>query len=177
VKRAVLLLVGCVVALTGCGDAHRSALPDCSGDVRLALVAQAVPAASYVPCLATPTAGWRVAAFEVRSGQATFRLLSDRAQGRAVVVALRSTCAAGRATPETSPAAGVRRFLDLRSIRPRYAGTRFDVFPGGCVSYAFDFERGPHIALMADLGVLVGLESRRELRGEVRRRLGGELAP
>jgi hypothetical protein len=51
------------------------------------------------------------------------------------------------------------------------------VFPGGCVSYAFDFERGPHIALMADLGVLVGLESRRELRGEVRRRLGGELAP
>ena len=45
------------------------------------------------------------------------------------------------------------------------------------VSYAFDFRRGSHIALMADLSVVVGLESRRELRAELRRRLGAELPP
>jgi hypothetical protein len=177
VKRPVLLFVACLIALTGCGDVRRSALPDCSGDARLALVAQAVPAAAYVPCLATPAAGWRVTAFDVRSARATFRVLSDRAEGRSVVVSLRPGCGVVRGTPETSPAPGVRRYLDPRSIRPRYIGTRYDVFPGGCVSYEFDFRRGQHIALMADLGVLVGLESRRELRGEVRRRLGGELRP
>ena len=37
-------------------------------------------------------------------------------------------------------------------MSPRFAGTLFDVFPGGCVTYAFDFARGRHITLTDDCG-------------------------
>ena len=63
------------------------------------------------------------------------------------------------------------------SITPRYTGTLSDVFPGGCVTYAFDFVRGPHIALMEELGAAVGLYSRRQLRLDLQDRLGVELDP
>ena len=65
----------------------------------------------------------------------------------------------------------------LSSIDPRYAGTMYDVFPGGCVSYRFDFERGAHIALMAQLQSIVGFVSRQQLRLDVQRQLGVRLDP
>lgn len=50
------------------------------------------------------------------------------------------------------------------SIDPRYAGQLLDVFPGGCVTVDYDFERGRHVALVTELQSAVGLFTRLELR-------------
>jgi hypothetical protein len=50
------------------------------------------------------------------------------------------------------------------SIDPRYAGQLLDVFPGGCVTVDYDFERGRHVALVTELQAVVGLFTRLELR-------------
>jgi hypothetical protein len=53
----------------------------------------------------------------------------------------------------------------------------YDVFPGGCVSYRFDFERGAHVPLMAQLQSIVGFVPRQQLRLDVQRQFGVRLDP
>jgi len=53
-------------------------------------------------------------------------------------------------------------YLRLNAISPRYAGTLFDVFAGGCVQYRFDVDRDPHIPLMEELRDAVALFPRRQ---------------
>jgi hypothetical protein len=165
---AVILLLA--LALVGCTSTSETA-PDCRADQRLGLVAQSVPRASYMPCIAGLRAGWHTANFDAETGRTKFDLASDRA-GQPVVVDFRAHCHVGGATAIAPRADGVRTHLRLRSISPRYAGTLYDVFPGGCVMYRFDFERGPHIALMEDFQASIGLFSRRELRLKLRRDAG-----
>jgi hypothetical protein len=164
------------VSATGCGSVPPAA-PTCTANSRLAIVAQSVTGAAYVPCIRTLPTGWEVVGFHVARGHTNFRLLSDRAGGRPVAVSLRAHCSIAGATPTTPRADGVRTYLRLTSVSPRYAGTMSDVFPGGCVTYEFDFSRGPHIGLMEDLTTAVGLFSRRELKFALHRDLGVELDP
>ena len=157
-----------VAGLSGAGGTGgRAAAPRCTETTRLATVAQAVPTAAYLPCLETLPQGWSVTRFDVGRGSSRLRLLSDRASGREVVVSFTATCDIAGATPTTPRAIGARTYLRLRTVSPRYQGTLVDVFPGGCVTYAFDFERGPHIGLMEDLSAAVGLYSRLDLRREL----------
>jgi hypothetical protein len=53
-------------------------------------------------------------------------------------------------------------YLRLYTISPRYAGTLFDVFAGGCAQYRFDVDRDPHIPLMEELRDAVALFPRRQ---------------
>jgi hypothetical protein len=106
-----------------------------------------------------------------------FTLDPNRSGARPVKVEFRSTCDVTDAIPITPRADGVRTTMRLEGISPRYSGTITDVFPGGCVSYRFDFARGPHIALMEDLATTVDLYSRRQLRLDLRHQLGVELDP
>ena len=173
------LLSGTIVVgalLSGCGSLAPAA-PRCSDPVRLAVVAQSVPTAGYVPCVEQLPAGWQVTEFRAERGGTSFSLLSDRAEGRPVDVRLSRRCSVSGAAPQPPRTAGGRTYLRLRSITPRYAGTRLDVFPGGCVTYRFDFVRGPHIALMDELLVAVELVPRRELRLQLRQQLDAELDP
>lgn len=164
------------VSATGCASVPPAA-PTCTANSRLAIVAQSVTGAAYVPCIRTLPTGWEVVGFHVARGHTDFRLLSDRAEGRPVAVSLRAHCSIVGATPTTPRADGARTYLRLTSVSPRYAGTMSDVFPGGCVTYSFDFSRGPHIGLMEELTTAVGLFSRRDLRLALHRDLGVELDP
>lgn len=164
---ALLGLSLSVVALAGCTSASETA-PDCRAGQRLALVAQSVPRASYVPCVAGLQTGWHTASFDAETGGTTFDLASDRAD-HPVIVEFRSRCRVGGASAIAPRAEGVRTHLRVRSISPHYAGTLYDVFPGGCVTYRFNFDRGPHIALMEDFQASLGLFSRRELRLQLER--------
>jgi hypothetical protein len=121
--------------------------------------------------------GWQGRALTVEDGVTRFELLSDRAQGRAVRVEFRRSCRMSAGAPIPPRTAGGRSYLALRTIAPRYAGAMYDVFPGGCVTYRFDFERGPHIALMAQLQAAVTFVARAELARKLRDRLGVELSP
>lgn len=176
-----LLVLALAAPLAACsppgadGSAGAAGLPRCSAVERLGLIAQAVPSASYVPCLAQLPAGWSTEGFDVRRATMTVKLVSDRAQGPAVSLRFSRSCDTADAAPFPARTLGGRTYLRLRSLRPRFAGTLFDAFPGGCVQYRFDFGHGQHIALMADLQSAVGFRSRVQLRQELRHRLGVEL--
>ena len=175
-KRALAAALLAVPMLSGCSVTTRPA-PNCASWERLGLIAQSVPSAGYLPCIVSLAPGWKSSGLVVRDGATTFSLLSDRAQGRAVDVTFRRTCTTAGATPIPPRTTGGRSLLRLRSIEPRYAGTMFDVFPGGCVTYRFDFDRDSHIALIAELEQAVGFVSRDALRLELHRRFDIELRP
>jgi hypothetical protein len=174
----VTLLVSSGLTLTvpGCATLD-NAVPRCGDLARLALVAQSVPTASYVPCVVSLPAGLSARVVAVKNGETKYSLLSDRAQGHAVGIRLTSRCRTGKVVSAAPRARGVRTYLDLKSIDPRYAGTLYDKFSGGCVSYAFDFERGPHIALVQEFETAVRLVPRHELALQLQSKLGLELGP
>lgn len=179
-RRWVALVLGLGVVLplaTGCTQSGTllATAPACSSIERLGLLAESVPSSSYVPCVVALPTGWTSSGLDVRNGSTHFELLSDRAQGRAVRVDFERRCDESAGAPIPPRTIGGRTYLAVRAVDPRYSGTMYDVFPGGCVSYRFDFARGPHIALMAELQSAIGYRARTEVRLELRRRLGVEL--
>jgi hypothetical protein len=165
-----LLLLG-----TGCGLGAETAAPRCDDVERTAVVAQSVPTASLVPCTTELPPGWRVTDVEVRRGTTRLALLSDRSDDRRVEIVLVERCDVAGASPTPPRVDGARSYLTLTSVSPVYAGTAYDVFPGGCLVSRFAFPRGAHIPLMEELDGAVALVPRRELRLDLRDELGVEL--
>ena len=151
-------------------------MPECRGDQRLAIVAQSLRTAAYVPCVRDLPAGWSFASLDVDNRGTRFELRSDRA-GTPVRVELVGSCSLDGATPVAPRDEGVRTYRRLTTISPVYAGQLLDVFPGGCVVYDYEFARGPHIALADEMEDALGLYSRRQLRQELRDTLGVTLDP
>lgn len=176
--RCALAVAGLAIlaAATACSSPAAD-VPRCDSTERVALIAQSVPSSSYVPCITELPQGWTSGQLQIRDGQTRFALHSDRSARHPVQTQLAASCSISTATPIAPRTPGGRTYLSLRGIDPRYAGTMYDVFPGGCVSYQFDFERGAHIALMAQLQSTVGFVSRQQLRLDVRRQLGVRLDP
>jgi hypothetical protein len=175
VKRLALLAT--VLLAAGCGLTTETAVPHCGEPERLAVVAQSVPTAAYLPCLRGLPQGWRVTAFTVERGRSEVSLLSDRSGGHPVHVTLTNRCDVRGASPAPARAEGVRSYVRLASITPDYTGTLYDAFAGGCLRSVFAFPRGPHIPLLEDLSAAVGLVSRQDLRLALRKELGVELDP
>ena len=173
-RRAGVLLAGLVLMAAGCGGTR--AMPACEAGQRLGIVAQSVPDAAYVPCVAALPPGWSFASFEVDDAGTRFSLRSDRSD-RPVDVALVERCDVRSATPVAPRDEGVRTYQRVTSVSPRYAGRLFDVFAHGCVTYDFDFARGPHIALLDELQRAVRLYPRQLLRQQLHHDLGITLDP
>jgi hypothetical protein len=150
--------------------------PRCAPDQRLGVVAQSVPGAAYLPCVAELPPGWSFESFDADDDGTRLTLRSDRADTD-VRVALEPRCDVGSATPIAPRDEGVRTYQQVGSVSPRYAGRFYDLFAGGCVTYEFDFARGPHIALVDELQRAVQLYPRRLLRQELRDDLGLTLEP
>jgi hypothetical protein len=164
------------VSLTGCAS-FSATIPGCGDPLRLAIIAQSVPGAAYIPCIRELPQGWSTSGFDPARGGTTFMLNSDRSLGRPVQVQLAATCKIGGASPSPPRAPGVLTYTRLTSIFPRFAGSLYDVFPGGCVRYRFDFTTGPHIALMEQFEGAIGLYPRQQLRLDLQHKLGVELNP
>ena len=181
-QRRVRALTGASVALVlalssvGCSRLQGAA-PACEASQSLALVAQSVPQASFVPCVDQLASGWKSTSFRAVSGHTRFVLVPSTAGGRPVPVQLVRGCDVSGAPPTTPRAPGVRTYRHLESISPRYKGTLYDVFPGGCVTYDFNFARGPHIGLTEDFQASIALMSRTELRFRLHKKLGLTLDP
>lgn len=174
-RAAGAALLAAALALPGCGASDRT-MPRCEPSQRLAIVAQSVPGAAYVPCVDELPPGWSFESFEVDDDGTSFSLRSDRAD-RPVDVSLSPRCDVGSAIPVAARDEGVRTYQAADSIAPHYVGRFYDVFPRGCVTYAFDFERGPHVALVDDMLRAVQLYPRRQLRQELEDELGLRLDP
>jgi hypothetical protein len=151
-------------------------MPRCEASQRLGIVAQSVPGAAYLPCIADLPPGWSFESFDVDDDGTHFSLRSDRSD-RPVDVELAASCDVGSATPVVPRDEGVRTYQLSASVSPRFAGRFYDVFAHGCVTYEFDFARGPHIALIDELQRAVDLYPRRLLRQELQDQLGITLNP
>jgi hypothetical protein len=170
------LMVAATNGLAGCA-ASSDTVPRCGDPLRLAIIAQSLPTASYLPCIREQPPGWSTSGFDPTQGGTSFLLNSDRSPGWPVTVRLTATCRPGIASPSPPRAPGVLTYTRLTSIRPRFTGTLYDVFPGGCVSYTFDFALGSQIALMEQFEGAVGLYPRQQLRLILKQKLGVELDP
>jgi hypothetical protein len=175
---AMLVVVTLAAAATLAGCASPSdKVPGCGDPLRLAIVAQSVPSASYLPCIRDLQPGWTASGFDPSQDGTGFLLNSDRSPGQPVTVRLTTACRTRGASPSPARATGVLTYTRLDSIRPRFAGRMYDVFPGGCVTYTFDFSHGSQIALMEQFTSAVGLYPRRQLRLVLKQELGVELNP
>ncbi len=167
---------GLSAVLAGCVD-QAQAMPECEADSRLAILAQAVPTASMVPCVQEMPAGWSFAALDVESERVRFWLNSDRGGLRAVEVELTARCDVSGATRVPSEEEGATRYRRIRSLSPKHSGLNYDVFDGGCVTYRYEFEKGLQIELLPEFDDAIALFPRDELRRAVRRDLGHDLDP
>jgi tRNA A-37 threonylcarbamoyl transferase component Bud32 len=113
----------------------------------LILISQSVPSATLLPCLDFLPLGWTFEGLSIRDGSTELFLDSDRAGVHAVVVDLAPSCDLSRATQIISDEPGTHRFEEIESIGAHYRGTRYYTFPGGCVSYDFDFAEGAPTSL------------------------------
>ena len=172
-----VLTLGAAAALTGCASSG-DAVPRCTDPLRLAIVAQSVPSASYLPCIRDLPPNDHLQLAPPRTAP-RFLLISDRSPAEPVVVRLATACRFrfSGASPSPARAPGVLSYIRLDSIRPRFAGRLYDVFPGGCVTYSFDFGSGSQIELMEQFERAVGLYPRQQLRLVLKQELGVELNP
>ena len=171
-----VLTLGAAATLTGCTSSG-DAVPRCTDPLRLAIVAQSVPSAFYLPCIRDLPPGWTTAGFTPSQNGASFLLNSDRSPGQPVTVRLTTACRISGASPSPARAPGVLSYIRLDSIRPRFVGRLYDVFPGGCVTYSFDFGSGSQIGPMEQFEQAVGLYPRQQLRLVLKQELGVELNP
>jgi hypothetical protein len=159
----VLVLVGATLA--GCsgraGDGSEANCPVEDGEL-FVLMAQSVPTATLLPCIAGLPAGWLYGGADVTSEMARFWLDSDRAGMRAVEVSLTPSCRIAGAVDVTNSTTegGVRVYMHEFTLHP-FSANEYFVFPGGCVTYRFRFgaEAPATLALEADEAVTFGLRT------------------
>jgi hypothetical protein len=176
VRRPALLLLVLTLFASGCGRVRSEAAPTCvpKGADTLVLIAQAVPRASKIPCIASYPAGWHFASMSVRDGEARFTLDSDRAGISAVKVHLNPSCDLEGATEIPSDEPGTRRFERIISVVDGFKAIRSYSFDGGCITYRFDFDRQGR-ALVNEVSVAIGFMDREAVATLVRERSGGDL--
>ena len=175
----VSLLAAVAVVLGGaCGIPQRQAAPDCElpsdGTETLILLAQAVPTASRVPCVADYPQGWHFADLEVRSGGGWFTLDNDRAGVSAVRVELAPSCDTSAFTEIASDEPETERFERVLSVEGRFRSIRAYTFDGGCVTYRFQFtQRGQ--ALVNEVSAMLTFATRADVDASVRETRGGDV--
>src|SRR6266542_167850 len=144
--------------------------PECRADQRAAiLMAQAIPSATMVPCIATLPSGWTFGGASIHSGKGRFWLSSDQAGFRAVTVTLYQRCdvAGSQRVPTDEP--DTTRFENPTELTPdAYTGTRTYRFPGGCAVYSFSIRAKHASRLVFDVEEAVGFLLRADLVQYVR---------
>jgi hypothetical protein len=161
-----LSLTVVAVLLGGCQAMSTESMPLCPGpnrsDSALILMAQSVPSAAYVPCIAEFPAGWSFGGERLRNGRSEFWIDSDRAGLGAVRVILTAACDVHGAI-EVPPEVGeppMKRYEEPNVLPPTFSGNRYYVFPGGCVTYRFSFLPGATFAQVVEASEALTFYSR-----------------
>ncbi len=148
--------------------------PSCGRNDLMILIAQSVPSATAVPCVAAVPAGWSLTEITVDDGETNFAFDSDLAGTRAIEVALLppDECATARSTEVPSDEVGFRRYERIDQLRPSFRGTRTYRFRGGCVTYEFDLDTRRSAPVLFDADTALAFQSRAALVREVDDRTG-----
>jgi membrane-associated phospholipid phosphatase/tRNA A-37 threonylcarbamoyl transferase component Bud32 len=143
--------------------------PTCGTDDVMILMAQSVPTAPAVPCIASFPAGWSASDVHVSNGQARFGLETS---GHRVKVALRpaAACSPAAAAEVASDEGGMRRYDDGT---PAADGRRIYLSDGGCITYDYEFDgRAVPPSLIDELDHALSFQPRPALVAAVQRRTG-----
>jgi hypothetical protein len=138
-------VVAAAVAVTGgCATSHQAAFCNGNGTHHpiLLLEAQAVPSATFIPCILPLPGGWSYGGAQVRSGLGRAWVDSDQAGLHAVEIMLTRACdlaGAAKLRLRSAPA-GLRAYQEPAARQP-HASVRYFVFAGGCVTERFSFTR------------------------------------
>jgi len=147
----------------------------CTNLEPLWLEAQSVPSASLVPCVAFLPTGWKLGNVAVNDGRSVISLDNDRAGDGAMVVRLTAACDPAGATRVPAERAGVRRYQRIEQLTPRFTTTRFDVFPGGCITTRLTAPAESRAQLASDAPLVLGFTTRAALREALEVRSSGRL--
>jgi hypothetical protein len=139
------------------------------------LQAQAVPSASLLPCVRLLPAGWSVADVAVNSGRVLLVFDNDRAGAAAMVARLTAGCDPAGATQIVSDQRQARRYQRTESTTPTFSATRFDVFPGGCVTTRVRAPAGQGFVLASEVPLILDFTTRKDLQQALQQRSGGRL--
>ena len=144
--------------------------PTCGTSNLMILMAQSVPSATSVPCVAALPAGWETGSVGVRQDRSQFWLNSDKGGHHAVEVALLppDECSVRGATEVPSDQVGMRRFERPEQLPPELRSTRVYLFEGGCVTLRFAFSGDVSAALIFDVDTALDFQSRNTLVDKVR---------
>jgi tRNA A-37 threonylcarbamoyl transferase component Bud32/membrane-associated phospholipid phosphatase len=148
--------------------------PTCGTDDVMILMAQAVPSASSVPCVAALPAGWDIGGVSVHRDAGAFWLDSSVAGDRAVEVTLQPSerCDVARASEVPTDEPGTQRFEQPEQLPPALRSTRTYLFDGGCVTYRFAFDGDVNASAMIALDAALSFQPRSDLVAEVERQSG-----
>jgi tRNA A-37 threonylcarbamoyl transferase component Bud32/membrane-associated phospholipid phosphatase len=139
------------------------------------LLAQSVPSASLVPCLRPLPVGWMVGTVTVNDGRSVLSLNHDRAGTDVLVIRLTATCDTRGATPVPSSQPQVRRFQRIDRQAPRLEATRFDRFPGGCVTAQAAVPAPNQAEITGQLATIPSYTTRQALQQALDQRSSGRL--
>jgi tRNA A-37 threonylcarbamoyl transferase component Bud32/membrane-associated phospholipid phosphatase len=139
------------------------------------LLAQSVPPASLVPCLRSLPVGWMVGNVTVNDGRSVIRLTHDRAGTDVLVLRLTATCDTRGATPMPSSQPQVRRYQRIDRQTPRFEATRFDRFPGGCVTAQAAVPAANQAEITGQLTTIPSYTTRQALQQALDQRSNGRL--
>jgi hypothetical protein len=171
---AAVVLPATADLLTPAHDLQVHGAPMCGRSNLMVLMAQAVPEAEAVPCVASLPAGWDLAGVQVQRGRARFWLDSDVGGDRAVEATLlpAAECQVSEPTEVPSDEMGTRRFERPERLPPGLRSTRTYLFAGGCVTYRFAFDQEATASLMFVADNALAFQPRAELVEEIRDRNG-----
>jgi hypothetical protein len=161
---AIVSLGATATLVPACGGVYPQPLT-CGAENTNALIlmAQAVPSATLVPCIAEFPAGWSYDGSRIGSGSAQFWLDSDRAGFRALEVTLTESCDVSNAVEVTTGAGvvpGARVYEEPISLAPTFQVNRYLLFPGGCVTNKFRFTTGASATLALEAQQALSFVSR-----------------
>jgi hypothetical protein len=139
------------------------------------LEAQSVPSASLVPCVRTLPTGWSLSQATVNDGRTVLSFVNDRAGPDAMVVRLTPGCDTRGATRVPADRPGIRRYVRVEAVSPQFLATRFDVFPGGCVTTRFSAPAGRRAELTTEATLLLDFTTRQALQQALDQRSEGRL--
>ncbi|HEY0517847.1 MAG TPA: phosphatase PAP2 family protein [Ilumatobacteraceae bacterium] len=148
--------------------------PSCGTEKVMILMAQSVPTAPEVPCVASLPAGWSFGSARISRGEGQFWLNSDQAGGHALEVTLRpeDKCSLEGASEVTSDEPGLRRFERPIQLPPDLRAVRMYVTHGECVTYEFQFHGDANASAIVVLDAALGFQHRADLVAVVDRQTG-----
>jgi hypothetical protein len=163
---ATLPLIAAAVAILaapGCAASHYRQVA-CEGVHRQSifiLEAQAVPSATFIPCVEPLPAGWGYGGSDVRSGIARFWLNSELSGAHAVEYTLTRACDVSRAreVPLAFESIGLRKYEEPAD-RVADITVQHYVFTGGCVTSRFAFTRHGAPSIFDQVDGLIGFTPR-----------------